>query len=100
MFDSLYSQDGSEWQTKALECNLDVFRIGDEIPGQPPLPDYQMEVIGGKDFEQSRWAYANIKHGQLTEVPVPRDPRVPLCLYSSGWVHASQGDDDGHSEDD
>lgn len=85
MFDSLYAPDGTEWQTKALACLLDRYDVGDEVPG-PPI-DYQMEVIGGRDgaHERSRWAFATIRAGRLTDLPCERDQTLPVCAYSSGW---------------
>lgn len=86
MFDSFIDARGLEWQTKAMECLLNRYQIGDEVPG-PPI-DYQAEVIGGYDRESpdgSRWSFATIRGGRLAEVPCERDSGLPVQAYSSGW---------------
>jgi hypothetical protein len=97
MFDSLYDQLGREWQTKALARSLNRYEIGDKVPG-PPL-DHQMEVIGDHNVVPPyRWAFANIRGGRLAELPVDRDPSLPVRLYSSGWESATEGETDGYHE--
>lgn len=75
MFDSFYD-DGQEWQTKALDRALTVWRIGDSVP----VPfDCQIEAIGpGDDFP---YAYATIRGGALVEVTDVRDELLPRIPY-------------------
>lgn len=84
MFDSFYDAQSNEWQTKAFERNLEVWGIGDTIPGDG-AETYQVEVIGdhGGEFP---WSLATIRGGVLTEVPAERDPRLPLVGYSGGVI--------------
>ena len=88
MFDSLYDATGIEWQTKALNCELDRYRIGDRIG---PLFTYQAKVLGGPRGEDSRYAYATIRDGALVEVPAGRDETLPLLGYYGGWEEAPDG---------
>lgn len=84
MFDSLYDQRGTEWQTKAFRCLLDRYRIGDELPG-PPI-DYQVEILGGDNSKKASYdSYATIRAGTLEAIDVPRDPTLPLMDYFGGW---------------
>lgn len=90
MFDSFYGADGSEWQTKAFDCTLARWDIGDVVPG-PPI-DYQAEVIGGPDKRVSGfWSLVTVREGRLASVGDYRNPKLPLCLYSSGWEPGKGG---------
>lgn len=84
MFDSIYSPDGIEWQTKALACLLNRYEVGDEIEG-PPI-DYQMEVIGGRNY----WKFVTIRNGRVAEVGVDRDLSLSVREYSSGWLRPGE----------
>ena len=88
MFDSLYDATGVEWQTKALNCELDRYRIGDRFG--PPFT-YQAQALGGPRGEDSRYAYATIRDGVLVAVPVDRDETLPLLNYYGGWEEPSDG---------
>ena len=77
-FDSFYDEEGNEWQTKAFDCNLDDYRCGDLLPSV--IGDYQVEVFGGPDGQEvDGLAYVNAD--VLTNVPVERDPSLPLIGY-------------------
>jgi len=84
MFDSLYGANGADWQTKALGRQLRRYEVGSAIPG-PPV-DYQLEVLGGHtDAAASGWAYATVRDGVLSELPVGRDPGLALLSYAGAW---------------
>ncbi len=86
MFDSFYDSAGVEWQTKALDCTLTNYDIGDVIPG--PSVDYQMDVCGGPDDNPFQEAYATIRGGVLASVPDERDNSLPLVDYHGSWKDA------------
>lgn len=88
MFDSLYDAEGHEWQTKALDCTLDRYQIGDDFG--PPFT-YQAKVLGGPRGANSRYAYATIRDGVLVEVPTDRDETLPLLDYHGSWEDAPDG---------
>ena len=90
MFDSLYDEDDTEWQTKAFERVLAQYNIGDVIDSDFPVT-YQVEVIGGKGEGFTR-SNATIFCGVLAEVDVPRDPLLPLIDYSGYPVHDANGE--------
>jgi len=52
MFDSLFDSKGREWQTKAFDCLLDEYRVGDLMP-EADASTYQVEVLGGRDLPPS-----------------------------------------------
>src|SRR5688572_29900314 len=86
MFDSLFSDKqhtvANEWQTKAYDCNLDNYDVGDEMPdieAYGHIQTYQVEVLGGPDDEDS---FATVSCGVLADVPADRDPSLPLFDYS------------------
>lgn len=86
MFDSFY--DGPrEWQTKAFDCELDVYRVGDRVPSSDPQT-YQVAVLGdGRSYgigDEFTNALATVRDGVLTEVPAKRDAALPLRDY---WGH-------------
>ena len=80
MFDSLYDEDGTEWQTKALKRVLAQYNIGDVIYSDFPVT-YQVEVLGG-GVGGFVYSHATIFNGVLAEVDVPRDPLLPFINYS------------------
>lgn len=84
MFDSFIDEAGHEWQTKAFERNLDVWMIGDAVPGDG-AESYQVEVVGGgrEDFRDS---LATVRGGILASVDDERDPSLPLLAYYGGRV--------------
>lgn len=88
MFDSLISEKGAEWQTKAFDCNLDEYAIGDQISADGPH-SFQVEVIGDVDGEFP-WSLATIRDGLLESVGDRRDHRLPLLGY--GGVLLEDGD--------
>lgn len=85
MFDSLHDEDGHEWQTKAFDCNLDVYKIGDrmsrsDFPASYPHT-YQVEVLGGDDADPYTDSCATVCDGILESVHDPRDESLPLINY-------------------
>lgn len=81
MFDSLYDAQGHEWQTKAYDCILARYDIGDEVPpSHGSLTDYQVRVLGGpgEGFQDS---FATVRDGRLSELPADRDYSLPLLGY-------------------
>jgi hypothetical protein len=89
MFDSFYDETGREWQTKAFDCNLDVWQVGDRFETEGPQT-FQVEVLGSdrsagrrEDFRDS---FATIRAGRVESVDVPRDETLLLFNYSSGFV--------------
>ena len=86
MFDSLYDDAGTEWQTKAFACLLDTYRVGDAIPcpdDAPSLDTFQVQVLGGGRgaFIDS---FATVRDGILAAVPDDRDVTLPLIDYAGG----------------
>lgn len=91
MFDSLYDAAGNEWQTKAFDCCLNSYRIGDRIVGGPPFT-YQVEVLGGDDLHREFVdSHATVIDGALRSVNVQRDHSLPLLGYDGGWTRAANG---------
>ena len=82
MFDSLYDANNEEWQTKAFDCELIGYRVGDAMPDVCES-DYQVEVLGGRGFIDS---YATIRGGILTSINEPRDESLMLRDYGGFWV--------------
>lgn len=76
MFDSLYDEDGNEWQTKAFARTLAAYNIGDKMP--VPEPDCQVEVYSGR---RSADGIATIRDGALFLVPDYRDVNLPLIPF-------------------
>jgi len=96
MFDSFRDDKGGEWQTKALDCFLKSYRLGDEVSG-PPI-DYQMEVIGGRrNRDIGEWTFVTIRSGRVAEIPAERDESLPVRNYSSGWDHPLIRDIEGQA---
>lgn len=88
MFDSFYDADGHEWQTKAFDCELDVWRIGDSFTADCGL-SFQVYVLGStgstlngtyETFE----SLATIRDGVVAAVPDERDESLFLLDYSGG----------------
>lgn len=78
MFDSMTDAEGVEWQTKAFDCDLDRWTIGDRIETGEDYPaSYQVEVIGGVPWN----ALATIRDKVLVAVPAERDRSLPLVGY-------------------
>ena len=77
MFDTVIAPDGSDWQTKAMDCELNRYYVGDEIGSG----DFQMLTIGGP---ASSWAYVTVRNGLIVEVGVPRDLSLPCIDYHGG----------------
>ena len=88
MFDSLFDGSGHEWQTKAYDCLLDEYRIGDPVPVIiDAYPDtYQVEVLGGPG-PGSVDSFATVRGNHLHEVPAGRDPSLPLINFSGHLVN-------------
>lgn len=88
MFDSLFDGEGREWQTKAFECDLDEYRLGDRIISDS-VASYQVEVlhtVGSWPNREHIDAFATIERGVLVAIGVPRDERLPLLDYSGHLV--------------
>lgn len=79
MFDSLYDEHGTEWQTKAFDRNLDVYHIGDTIVADSRV-SFQVEVCGGRR-ETFRDTLATIHDGVLASIDDERDPALLLLNY-------------------
>jgi hypothetical protein len=79
MFDSVYDSQGNEWQTKAFDCALDRYEIGDLV-GESTMT-YQFEVFGGPRSELAREAFATVESGRISAVPTERDTAVPLVDF-------------------
>lgn len=86
MFDSMYDPSGAEWQTKAFHCELDRYKVGDELPFIG-TETYQVEVFGGPD-KPSEYieSYATIQDGKLASIHDERDAKLPLLDYHGGWT--------------
>ena len=85
MFDSLFPRKRSEnldfsneWQTKAFDCVLNGYFIGDKMPTPLGVQTYQVEVLGGPDTD---FMWATVESGILTEVGVDRDENLPALWY-------------------
>jgi hypothetical protein len=94
MFDSLYDADGREWQTKAFDCNLDVYRIGDTVPADCAAT-YQVEVMTSDGDWRNRTftdSLATVRDGVLSTIPDQRDERLPLLNYSGHVVAPAKED--------
>lgn len=87
MFDSLYDASNEEWQTKAFDCVLDRFRVGDPMP-DVDKPDYQVEILGGRGTNPREFleSYATIRDDSLTSINDPRDETLPMRDYGGFWV--------------
>lgn len=81
MFDRIYDERGAEWQTKAFDCALDDYRIGDRV--HAAASDYQVAILGeeGGEFID---ALATIRDGILVAVNDLRDNSLPLLNYHGG----------------
>jgi hypothetical protein len=79
MFDRIVDPSGNEWQTKAFECGLFRYEVGDRIPAVEP-DTYQVEILGGlgDGFTDS---LATVREGVLVSVHDDRDPTLPLIDY-------------------
>lgn len=78
MFDSFIAKDGNDWQTKAFDCQLDEWQIGDKAP-EPG--DYQVEVIGYLGDE-----FCEVRGGIVRKVPDERDESLPRMYRFGGWL--------------
>ena len=79
LFDSLHDGSGREFQTKALDCILHNYFLGERIC-VPNLPDFQIQILGvGSGCE----SFATIRGQKLVGVNVPRDPNLPLLDYDA-----------------
>ena len=88
MFDSLYDSKGREWQTKAFDCLLDEFRVGDPMP-DADASTYQVAVLGGKNGEFIE-SFATVRDDVLEQVPATRDIRLALIDYCGGIIAAAK----------
>jgi hypothetical protein len=84
MFDSLYDASSEEWQTKAFDCVLAGYRVGDEMPFIG-TDTYQAEVLGGKKSQFIN-SYATIRSNRLASLPDERDEDLPLLDYHGDWI--------------
>lgn len=86
MFNRLYDEEGNEWQTKAFDCSLADYRIGEEVVFD--ASSYQVEILGGPDNDPFQDSYATVKNGYIASVNDARDHRLPLVGYDGMWVNA------------
>lgn len=88
MFDSLIDKAGYEWQTKAYDCELVRYHIGDKVPPLSetsfPPDEYQVEVLGGPGSGDHE-AYATVRNRILVEVPSVRNLNLTAADYS-GYI--------------
>lgn len=84
MYDSFYDAEGNEWQTKAFDCELESYGMGDELP-YLGTDTYQVEVLGGyrQPFIDS---YATIRDRRLASTNGERDETLPLIDYHGDWI--------------
>jgi hypothetical protein len=92
MFDSFYDPGGREWQTKAFECDLVVWRVGDPFPADG-CASFQVEVISsvGSTFDGTYRlldGYVTVRDCVVAEVPAERDHSLPLIGYFGALVMA------------
>ena len=80
MYDTFEDDKGGDWQAKAMDCELDRYRIGDEIG----TGDFQMLVLGDVSTDEIGWAYVTIRSGIVAEIGVPRDAVLPCIDYGGG----------------
>lgn len=86
MFDSMYDSAGAEWQTKAYDCNLDRYKVGDKLPYMG-TDTYQVEVMGAAYWVPPYIdSYATIKNSRLASIHDDRDETLPLLDYHGGWI--------------
>lgn len=88
MFDSFYDAQGNEWQTKAFDCVLARFDIGDPVPFE--VSDFQVQCLGELVSHDFTDGLATIQGGRLTGVPSARDPRLPLYNYSAHLIEEAK----------
>lgn len=101
MFDSLYEgtrEDYSsgvawserEWQTKAYDCNLDVYVVGDKMPtivdAYPAT--YQVEILGSRGHEFIN-SLATVVDGVLVNIDNERAHSLPLINYGGHLVDSA-----------
>ena len=100
MFDRLYDKSDREWQTKAFNCTLQAYGLGQAIDGAPSAADdwgvndvYQVEVLAGNDHISPEYveSYATIRGGVLTEIPAERNVALPLLNYGGSWATVPNG---------
>lgn len=82
MFDSFYSADGEEYQTKAFDRTLAEWNIGDKVPAVNIT--CQVEVWS-RDWNE----FALLENGVLVAVPVPRDVSLPFFDYQ-GYLYPAE----------
>jgi len=79
MFDYIRDRSGRNWQTRAYLCLIDVYEIGDKVPGG--YGTYQVEIYGGYPTEDNHDSYALVRNNVLVDLPVARNRRLPLLGY-------------------
>lgn len=91
MFDSFYDDKGEEWQTKAFDCRLDVFRVDDRVP-DVGVQDFQVEIYHYRPAADG-WTetFATIHSGRVVEVDAARDRSLPLLDSYGGWRDSGAG---------
>lgn len=86
MFDSMWDADGMEWQTKAFDCGLAGYQVGDELPFIG-TDTYQVEIFGGAKWPgQDADSYATIRDKRLISINDERDETLPLLGYHGDWI--------------
>ncbi len=91
MFDTLFDAKGHDWQTKAYDCMLDVYRIGDAMPSPSAsnVSTYQVEILGDPIPSIFVGSFATVKDNRLESVDDPRDERLPRVDYGGAvWPNS------------
>ncbi|GGJ56076.1 hypothetical protein [Glutamicibacter ardleyensis] len=91
MFDSFYDSEENEWQTKAYENQLALYRQGDELPpleDHPNVTDYQVEIFGGRrTLGEPVDSFATVIGNRLTTINTPRNKDLPRINYGGAMYH-------------
>jgi hypothetical protein len=81
-----------EWQTKAYDCELNHYFIGDQMPVIEPydLADYQVEILGETPGTRFTDSLATVRGGVLRSIHDERDPSLPRVNYSGHLIEEAQ----------
>lgn len=99
MFDSFIDEHGRDWQTKAFDCVLARWSVGDEFRSAETHGPFQVEIYDMTDAGEWCESFAQIAGGRVVGVGVPRDASLPLLSWSGrpispGEVKRLQGGDE------
>lgn len=95
MFDTLRKEPGAPgrgWQTKAFDCELRTFAVGDRVPR---LGSFQVEILGSRTGDRGELAdsLATVVDGVLAAIDVERDAALALVDYDGRLVASGVGVD-------